>query len=628
MARKHHRKISTFSLINNPFIFWFDLVLVVISIAAIASSIKSILLFVAIIGLLPVLWSALKSLLNKHVTIDLLASMALIFAILSSEFQSAVLISLMLVSARFLAYFTESRTKQAIQKLLKLKPTEVLVKSGAGIIKKKIEDVSLGDLIIITSGERIAVDGTVVEGIATIDQSSLTGESEPVVKRVGDQVLSTTLNVTGSLVVKTEKVGADTTFSKILKLIEESQKGKAPISSRIDKFVVLYIVATILVTFFVYIATKNLSLVLSILLVTCADDLAIAIPLAFVVTIGTAAKKGIIIKGASFIEGLTKIKLMLFDKTGTITEGKAKIKGVFVFKGFTDKIFFSLLGGLVVESKHPTDRAIYEYIKQNNYKISSIERVNEVVGFGISGYSNEKKIHSGNLQYLKKCGIGISKEQAEVISKEKNIGRMIVGLAVGDLLAGIISLSDSVRPHAAHVIGELKKLGVERIVILTGDNEIVASQVAEEIGVNEFQANLLPKGKVEFIKKSISNKYKVAMVGDGVNDAASLALVDVGFAMGTIGSDVSIEAADVALMKDDLKNIVEAIQMSKKTMKIINQDLILWGAINIIGLTLVFAGVLSPVTAAAYNFLTDLLPPLNSLRLLGFSHRVKNGKIY
>lgn len=627
MARKYHHKISAFSSINNPLFFGYDLMLAIVSTIALASSIKILLLVVAIGGMLPILWSALKSLIKKHITIDLLASAALIFAILNNELQSAVFISLMLVSARFLAYFTESRTKQAIQKLLKLKPTKVLVKSETGIIEKNIDEVNVGDLIIISSGERIAVDGIVTEGVATIDQSSLTGESEPVVKRVGDQVLSTTLNTTGSLVVKTEKVGKDTTFSKILKLIEESQKAKAPISSHIDKFVAIYIIATILVSFSIYFITKNLSLVLSILLVTCADDLAIAIPLAFVVTIGTAAKKGIIIKGASFIEGLTKIRLMLFDKTGAITEGKPKVNNIFVFGNYTEKTFLSLLGGLVVESNHPTDKAIYNFIKQSDLKISEVERINEKVGFGNSGLINGKRIVSGNLQHLKKCGIKISGEQKKIIQKEKNIGRMIVGLAIDDLLTGFLSLSDSVRPHAAHVMRELKKLGVDRIVILTGDNEVVASNVAQEIGINEFQANLLPQDKVKFIKKSINNKYKVAMVGDGVNDAASLALVDVGFAMGTIGSDVSIEAADVALMRDNLKSIVEAMQMSKKTMKIVNQDLILWGIINFVGLALVFAGVLTPVTAAAYNFLTDLLPPLNSLRLLGFSHKEKNGRI-
>jgi P-type E1-E2 ATPase len=195
---------------------------------------------------------------------------------------------------------------------------------------------------------------------------------------------------------------------------------------------------------------------------------------------------------------------------------------------------------------------------------------------------------------------------------------MLVALGVEDFLVGFLSLSDTIRPHAKEVVKELKALGIDRMVILTGDNEVVAGEVAKELGISEFQANLLPQDKVNFVKKSLNKKYKVAMLGDGVNDAASLALADVSFAMGAIGSDVSIEAADIALMKDNLKNIVDAIQISKRTMRVVNQNLILWGVINFIGLVLVFAGILGPSAAAAYNFLTDFIPPSNSLRLFKF----------
>ncbi len=629
MLKKKHHRISTFELTGNPFYFWLDVFIVVLSVFALIANLfhifignlnTVIFLGVAIIGLLPVLFSAIRALINRRLTIDLLASIALIFALLSKELHSAVFISLMLASARFLTYFTESRTKRAIQSLLKLRPKKVLIKTEQGIIEKSIEEVKIDDLVVVESGERVAIDGIVVEGNASVDQSSLTGESEPVAKTVGDEVFSSTLNASGSLLVKTTKVGQDTTFAKILKLIEKSQEEKTPITSITEKFANFYILFTLLGSILLYFITYNLSLVLAVLLVTCADDIAIAIPLAFVATIGTAAKKGIIIKGASFIEGLTKVKLMIFDKTGTLTEGKPKVKQIFVSKNYSKEKFLSILGGLLVQSNHPTAKAIYKFLKEKNIKIVDINQVHEEAGYGIGGVIDNKRVLAGNTKFLENNSIVFSDAEISAIQKEKSSGQMLVALGMDGFLVGFMALSDSVRPHAHHVINELKKLGIEKTVILTGDNEIVTKRVAEELGITEFQANLLPQDKVNFVRNSLNKKYKIGMLGDGVNDAASLALADVSFAMGVIGSDASIEAADIALMKDDLKNIVDSIQMSRRTMKIVNQNLILWGVINFVGLALVFGGVFGPSAAAAYNFLTDFFPPLNSLRLFKFQH--------
>jgi Cu+-exporting ATPase len=631
MAGKKHHKISTFALSGNTFYFWFDVFIVLLSLTVLVANLfriffgnlnNFILLGVAIIGLLPVLLSALRALISRRLTIDLLASIALIFALLNKEFHSAVFISLMLASARFFAYFTEKRTKSAIQSLLKLKPTRVMIKTDSqGFVEKPIREVRINDLVIVGTGERVPVDGVVAEGTASIDQSSLTGESQPVEKGVGDEVFSSTLNVAGSLVVRTAKIGQDTTFAKIVKLIEESQKGKAPVSSIIDKFVNFYILFTLLGSIVLYLLVHNLTLVLSILLVTCADDLAIAIPLAFIAAIGTAAKKGIIIKGASFIEGLPKVKMMIFDKTGTLTMGKPRVRGIFVFKEYPEGKFLSLLGGLNAESGHPTAKAIYNFVKEKKLKIPDIREIHEEAGFGVGGTIDGKRALSGNVKFLENHGVVFSKKEQSLIEKEKSLGRMVVTLSLDDFLLGIISLSDSVRPHVPQVIKELKGMGIERMVILSGDNEAATAEVAKEVGIPEFQANLLPEDKVDFVKKSINKNYKVAMLGDGVNDAASLALADVSFAMGAIGSDASIEAADIALMRDNLRGILYAMEVSKGTMKVVNQNLVFWGIINFAGLLLVFAGLLGPSGAAAYNFLTDFFPPMNSLRLLRFRHK-------
>jgi heavy metal translocating P-type ATPase len=630
MHKKHHNhKISTFEFTGNSFYFLFDAVLALISIASLFADFFHIfsgfldlvlLATVAIIGFLPVLFSAIKALIKKKLTIDLLASIALLVSLLNKEFNSAVFISLMLVSARLFAYFTENRKKRAIQSLLKLRPTRVLIKTEQGIIEKSVEEVKVGDLVIVESGERVAIDGIVIEGNASVDQSSLTGESELISKSVGEEVFSSTLNVSGSLVVKATKIGEDTTFAKILKLIEESQKGKAPIASITDKFTNYYILITIFGSILLFLFTHNLLLVLSILLVTCADDLAIAIPLAFITAIGTAAKNGIIIKGASFIEGLPKVKLMIFDKTGTLTESRPIIQNISVFGKYSEKQFLGVLSGLIEESNHPTSKIICQFVKEKSIKPVDMSQVQEEAGQGISGVSRNKRFFVGNIKFLASHDIVFSEKESLAIEDEKSFGRTILGLGANNSLIGFIAFSDSIRHQALHIIGEIKKLGVERVVMLTGDNEAAAGRVAKEVGIAEFKANLLPQDKVDFVKSVLSKKYKVAMVGDGVNDAAPLALSDIGFVMGSIGSDAAIEAADVALMKDKLANIADAIQISKKTMKIVRQNLWLWGIVNAVGLIFVFSGIFGPSAAAAYNFLTDFISPLNSLRLLRY-HR-------
>ena len=623
---KHHRhhKISTFSFTGNPFWVWFDLFLIIISALAITADFfhiytnnidKIVLISLSIIGFIPVAISAIRALISRRVTIDLLASIALVFSFLSNEWRSVVFISLMLASARFFSYFTEKQTKNAIKKLLKLKPEKIHVKIDGQIIEKNVNDIKIGDLVIVDSGERIAVDGIIVSGSASIDQSFLTGESEPVLKKQGDQVLGSTLNVLGSLVVKVTKIGEDTTFSKILKLIDESQQGKAPISILTDKFVAYYIIFTLVITVLLYLYFGNLTMALSILLVTCADDLAVAIPLAFMAAITVAAKKGIIIKGASYIEGFTKVKAFIFDKTGTITKGKPEVQNIVAFNNYSTEKLLPILGSVTVDSTHPTSKAIYDFVKGKNIKCPIAEEFHEEPGYGIEGLINEKKIFIGKPDYLKNKGIEFSKEQLDLFENERNLGRSLVIIGAEKELIGLVSLADAIHYQAEEVISKLREMGMQKIIMLTGDNERVAGRVAEQVHISDFKANLLPEDKVEFIKKTLNNEYKTVMVGDGINDAAAIALADIGIAMGAIGSDVAIESADIALMKDKLSNLIDLIKLSKLTMKVVKQNLFIWAMINIIGLILVFMKVLDPSGAAAYNFISDFIPLFNSLRI-------------
>jgi heavy metal translocating P-type ATPase len=628
---KNHHKISTFSFTRNIFFLWFDIILIIISSLAILANFfrinflsdVNILISVAVAGFFPVFFSAIKALLNKKLTIDLLASIALAFSFLSKEWHSAVFISLMLASARLLTYYTDSKTRQAIKSLLKLRPEKVHIKNNGEIIEKNIEDIKIGDLVVVDAGERIAVDGVVISGNASIDQSSLTGESEPLVKTAGDEVLSSTLNVYGSLVVLAKKIGEDTTFAKTLKLVEDSQQSKAHISSIAEKFITYYIFITLAGSLIFYLFFQNLNKVLSILLVTCADDLAIAIPLAFMAAITVAAREGIIIKGANFIEGFAKVKAIIFDKTGTITEGKPKVKDIIVFKNLAENDFLSILGAMVIESNHPMSKAVARLVKEKNIKIAEASEIYEMPGYGVRGIIAGKKIFGGSVKFLEDNGIKFSEDELAAINKERSERRLVVSLGIGQEAMGYVALSDNIRHNAAHIIDWLKAMGVEKIAMLTGDNEVVANQVAKETHIPEFRANLLPQDKVNFIKGILSKRYKTVMVGDGVNDAAALSLADIGVAMGAIGSDAAIESADIALMKDNLRNIGDIMKLSHYVLKIVRQDFFLWAIINSLGLILVFTNVLNPTGAAAFNFITDFIPLINSVRIFRF--KFKNG---
>lgn len=573
---------------------------------------------VSIIGLAPVCWSALKALINRRLTIDLLASIALIFSLLAHQWQSAVFIGLMLASARLFARYTANRASRAVASLMKLRPTKVHILVGGKSMETEIEKIKVGDLVVVESGERVAVDGTVESGEASIDQSSLTGESEPIRKAAGDEVFSSTLNVSGSLIVRARRVGKETTFSKILELVAKSQASKVPIASIVERFAGWYILFTLIGSVVLFILTKNTLLVLSVLLVTCADDLAVALPLTFTVAIGALARRGIIVKGGEFLEGFTKTKIMIFDKTGTITEGRPRIEEIATFNNYPQPDFLAILGAVESESNHPTARAVQDFVVAQNIETPPIVKVHEEPGFGIKGIINKQEVMAGKTKFLRDGGIIFSPSETEQIEEQKKKQRTVTVLSVNGQPVGFVAMFDTIRPAAALLMSQLKNIGVERLIMLTGDNEKIAADVAHHVNIPEFKANLLPQDKINFLRRVQSLKYKVAMVGDGVNDAAALAAADIGVAMGAIGTDAAIESADVVLMKDNLANISETMDLSRRTLKIVRQDLWIWGTVQAIGLLLVFLNVLGPGGAAAYNFLTDFIPLLNSLRLFQF----------
>ncbi len=470
------------------------LIIVLILLSLILLRYEIVIKVVGVIATIPVLLSALVSIKNRKVSIDLLASIALVVSLIEREWISVAFINLMITSARMFARYVQIKSHSALQGLLKAKPTSATVERNGEVFDIPVEQVVVGDKVIVELGEKIPVDGIVEKGEAMIDQSSLTGESIPVFKKKGDKVLSFTTVVSGNVTMIVEKIGGETAFEKIIQLIESSHGKKAAIETTGDIFSKWYITITIGLALIIYFISGNINLVLSLLLVSCADDIAVAIPLALNAALTHSALHGAIVKGGTFIEEISKIKVMFFDKTGTLTLGKLAVEKVFAFDGHTEEDVLALAGTVSLLSHHPVALAIAEHA-QKKTKIKEPEEMEEIMGRGIIARNNEGKIMTGKLSFFEEQGIEISKEELNTINKERDKGFNITLVAKNKELMGFVVLADTIRPGLQNVIADLKKLGIEKTVMLTGDNEKIAERVAKEIGIDEFHANLLPEQK-------------------------------------------------------------------------------------------------------------------------------------
>lgn len=576
---------------------------------------------VAILGLIPVVQSALQSLRKKRVNVDLLAAIALFFSFFAGEWGSVLFINLMLSGARLLDLYTKRRVHTSLESIVKLKPSKARVERDGKTTEIPLADVRIGDLVVVNLGEQIPVDGRVHAGSASIDQSSLTGESLPVLREQGDPVFSATVVVSGNLIVRTERIGAETTFERMVKLVESSQAAKSRMKTLGEQFASSYIIIMLIVAIALYTITRDQSLVLAVVLVVCADDIAIAVPLAYIASVGTAARRGIIVKGADFLERAAAITTLIVDKTGTLTMGNLVVKNVYSFGSIPLVRALEYSGVICRRSTHPVAKAILRYAEDQSIVCTDPDHFEEIEGRGIRGIKNGKEIILGRAEYLAECGIRLSKEIEEIIQREASEGKNATLVSFDGEIIGLLALADEIRPNVRDTIARLKQTGVTKTIMLTGDNQGVAKMIAEHAGIDTYYAGLMPENKVAVLEKFLAPHTTVAMVGDGVNDAPVLARADIGIAMGGIGSDAAIDSADIVLMKDDFSKLLELRGIARKVINASRINFAIWGIVNVIGLYLVFTHVLNPAGAAAYNFLTDFIPIANSLRL--FRYRQK-----
>ena len=580
-----------------------------------------ILAALSFIGLIPVLMSAIKSILKKQISVDLLASIALGFSLASNEWSSAAFITLMLAFARAFDHVTQTRAKRIIQSLMRYHVENVRVQVGETVMDMHVSQVKPGDQVVVESGDRMPVDGTVISGEAEVDESSLTGESDLVPKKAGSKVFTATVNESGSLLVKAEKIGKDSTLAHIMDLVEEASRSKSRAERAADIFTQWYIALSLIAAGVMFYLGMSSREILAVLLVVCADDIAVAVPLSFTAAIARTAKRGVIVKGSAALEQLSRLRYVLTDKTGTLTKGKPKVVDVKSYGTFTVNTILSRAGMGASESKHVISSAILDYAKEKGVTIHAPHELEEVPGQGQAYRHGAEHMLLGRLSFLESRKARVPEQVKKNIELEKDAGRGVVILAINGEVAGLLSYHDELRPHVREIIAETRELGVKEWHMLSGDNEHAAAAVAGELGIRHFHANMTPESKVAFVHKFEREREPevVGYIGDGVNDAASLALADVSIAMGGIGSDAAIAAADITIMHDHLGRLPETMKTARQVRAIMWQCFVIWAVTNAFGLWWVTLGIpglgiLGPSGAAAYNFLTDFIPIGNAFR--------------
>jgi len=557
-------------------------------------------------------WAALK---NKTSDMDTLVAMGTSAAYFYSVYvvlfdpsghqyfeASAVLITLVILG-KYLEMIAKGKTSEAIKKLIGLSPKIATVIRNNKEVKINIDNVKLGDIILVKPGEKIAVDGVIVEGHSSVDESMVTGESIPVEKKKGDQVIGATINKHGSFKFKATKVGKNTTLSRIIKLIEDAQGSKAPIqrfadvvSSYFVPVVISIAVLSFIIWYFAFSAEFSFALIVavSILVIACPCALGLATPTAIMVGTGKGAQNGILIKGGEALETAHKLKYIIFDKTGTITKGKPEVTNIVPLNRLSEKNVLEIAASIEKNSEHPLAEAIVERAK--NLRSKNVRSFKAIPGHGVTAKLVGRTYYFGNQKLMKDFKIDISKIQDKVFDLEEQ-GKTTMILAENKVPVGIIAVADTIKETSNEAVKELQELGIN-VYMITGDNERTAKAIAKQAGIKNVFAEVLPEDKANYVKK-LQKEGKVAMIGDGINDAPALAQADIGIAMGS-GTDVAMETGDIVLMRDNLLDVSKAIKLSRLTMAKIKQNMFWALFYNSLGIPIA-AGVLYPFTGWLLN---------------------------
>ncbi|MDQ0155490.1 heavy metal translocating P-type ATPase [Robertmurraya andreesenii] len=586
---------------------------------------KAMLLILATaIASIPIFIKAFQALRMKAFSIELLVSIAVIGALVIGEYVESAVVTFLFLFGAYLEGRTLEKTRSSLKKLIEMAPQEAEVIRNEQTRMIPVEEVEKGDRILIRSGGKVPVDGRILTGHALLNEATITGESAPVMKRTQDQVYTGTIVDEGYIEIVAEKVGADTTFAKIIELVEEAQETKSKTQKFLDRFANVYTPAVVILSILVFLITKDILLSVTFLVVACPGALVIGAPVSNVAGIGNGARNGVLIKGGEVMEQFSKVDTVVFDKTGTLTKGKPEVTDIHVMNGMEENLFLQMAGVVEKVSEHHLGQTIVNEAKRRKLDIDhEPEDIQVVKGNGILARVNGMPLIIGNRKLMETHGIKIVEEVEEYALGREKLGNTAVFAAINNEMVGIISIADQIRADALEAVRELRENGVKRILMLTGDNRHTARRVSEQLGLDEYHAELLPEDKVRFVKKLKEEGHIVAMAGDGINDAPAIANAHIGIAMGKGGTDISMETADVVLMADKLKQFSHAYSLSLATIRNMKQNM--YFAVGVVFILL--AGVLfGNVHLASGMFIHEasvLLVIVNAMRLLRFNKRNK-----
>ncbi|PTG21756.1 heavy metal translocating P-type ATPase [Staphylococcus chromogenes] len=579
------------------------------------------LIISTLIAMVPITLKAYQSVRAKIFSIELLVTIAVIGALWIQEYTESSIVTFLFLFGSYLEARTLKITRKSISDLVDAAPKEAIrIKENGETEKIDVDDVEVGNRIVVRSGSTIPVDGRIVKGNANIIESSITGESVPVSKSVDEKVYSSTNVDTGYLEIIAEKVAEDTTFSKIIELVEEAQDKKSPAEKFLDRFSKWYTPSIALISFLVWLISRDLHLAITFLVIACPGALVIGAPVANVAGIGNGAKNGVIIKGGDVIDTFSKVNTLVFDKTGTLTKGHPEVTTFeFDTAEFDENEILSKVAQLEKMSEHHLGRAIVDYAESKTvipYK--EVRLMETVKGQGLIGNVQNNEVIIGNRKIMNKQNIFMSDTILDRISLQESTGNTVVLIAIDQKFIGYIAIADKVRFDALHSLNQMRQSGVKEIIMLTGDNVRTAEAVSTQLKLDGYKAELLPEDKVNMIQLLRSQGKIVAMAGDGINDAPAIATAHIGLAMGKGGTDISMETADLVLMNDALSQYAHAFDLSKKTMSILKQNI----AIALMTVVLLLIGILlGGVNLAIGMFAHEvsvLIVILNAMRLIRF----------
>ncbi|GAX04939.1 cation-transporting ATPase [Secundilactobacillus pentosiphilus] len=520
----------------------------------------------SIIAAVPIMIHAYQSLRVKVISIELLVSIAVVGAFIIGEYNESAIVTFLFLFGSYLEQRTLSKTRQSIKSLTQMAPeTAIILHDDGSQEEVDIDDVDEGDHIMVKTGASVPVDGNIVSGSGYLDESVITGESKAVAKTTGDAVYSGSILGNGTLTVEATKVGEDTTFGKIIELVEDAQDAKSPAESFIDKFAQYYTPAVLIIATLVYIFTRDFPTAITVLVLGCPGALVIGAPVSNVAGIGNGAKRGILLKGGAVMDDFAKVDTFVFDKTGTLTLGNTAVSAVKNYADDTNEAL-ALVARAERLSDHPLGKAITDYAAQKKVSFEQLDVADNdtVKGQGLTATIDGHRVLVGNLKMMNANDVALTDTQQTDLTDVQHTGSSVVMVAVDGALKLILGVSDTIRPGIKEQLQALRDHGAKHLVMLTGDNKITAQYVAEQIGLDEVHAELLPEEKVEYIKKFKDQGRTVAFVGDGINDSPAIATAQIGIAMGS-GTDVAIETSDVVLMQSSFEALVHAYSLSKKT---------------------------------------------------------------